>query len=117
MIAFDEGRVVDATLLLRESLHLHRELGDRMDTALDVARAARALALGDRPAESAQLLGAISAIQDELGPRGRTVAELAEHTRRTLLRRLPAAEVDRLLAVGASFRLDAALELALAALG
>ena len=57
-------------LLLRESLRIHRELGDRLDTAIDLARAARTLAIGGHPNEAAQLLGVLGAIRDELGSRG-----------------------------------------------
>jgi tetratricopeptide (TPR) repeat protein len=116
-IAFDEGRVTDATLLLRESLRLHRELRDRLDSAVDLARAARTLAIGGQPAEAAQLLGLLGAIREELGIRGRLVRGMADGTRASLLRQLPPAELDRLIDDGSRLRLEDAVELALGALG
>ena len=104
-------------LLLRESLRIHRELGDRLDTAIDLARAARTLAIGGHPNEAAQLLGVLGAIRDELGSRGRSVQTLADVVRASLQRQLPPAELDRRIQEGARVRLDAALELALETLG
>jgi predicted ATPase/DNA-binding SARP family transcriptional activator len=115
-IAFDAGRVTDATLLLRESLRLHRELGDRLDTAVDLARAARTLAMGGRPVESAQVLGAVSAMRAGLGVRGHRVAAMAGETQVRLRRQLPSDALDRNLQEGSRLRAEAAIELALSAL-
>jgi non-specific serine/threonine protein kinase len=116
-IAFEEARVTDATLLLRESLRLHRELGDRLDTAVDLGRAAQVLALRDHPVESARLLGFLTDVRGELGIRGRVVASMAQTTRASLGRQLSPAELDRLAGEGSRLRLEAVLELALEALG
>jgi tetratricopeptide (TPR) repeat protein len=111
-IAFDAGRVADATLMLRESLRIHRELADRLDTAVDLGRAAQLLALGGPTDAAARLVGALHAIQDQLGGRGRTVASMAEATSASLRRQLPENEFAALVREGEALRLEEAVDLA-----
>jgi tetratricopeptide (TPR) repeat protein len=115
-IAFDEGRVADAMLMLRECLRLHRELSDRLDTSVDLGRAARLLAMSGQPDAAALLLGALSAIRDQVGARGRTVGTLADATSASLRRQLGEDRLVQLVRDGEGLRLGEAIELALEAL-
>lgn len=112
-IAFEEGRVADAVLMLRESLRLHRELGDRLDTAVDLARTARTLALAGRPVEAARLVGALAAVRDELGVRRRTIGEITELTMDSVRRQLSDQDFQAAHRDGEALSMDAALGLAL----
>ncbi|HUG30125.1 MAG TPA: BTAD domain-containing putative transcriptional regulator [Candidatus Limnocylindria bacterium] len=115
-IAFDDGRVADAVVMLRESLRIHRDLGDRLDTAVDLAKAARTLALAGRPAEAARIVWALDAVRDELGARRRTIGELIEFTLDIVRRQLSDEELQAARQDGEALRIDAALGLALDAL-
>lgn len=53
--------------LLRDSLALHRDLGDRWRTASALADVARAALADDRPAHAVTLLGGAARIRDEIG--------------------------------------------------
>lgn len=115
-IAFDEGRTGDARWMLLESLLLHRELGDRLDSAVDLARAARTLAMAGHAPVAAQLVGALASIRDDLGLRRQGVAVTIDDVLASLRRRLPEAELLSARQAGAALDLDAALGLALEAL-
>jgi hypothetical protein len=56
-------------------------------------------------------------MREELGGRGRTVGTLADGARASLGRQLRPPELERLVEEGGRLRLEAALELALGALG
>jgi predicted ATPase len=116
-IAFDEGRVADAALMLRESLRLHRELSDRLDTSVDLGRAARLLAMSGQADAAARVVGALNAIRDRLGARGRTVASLADATLASLRRQLADDRLQDLIGEGEGLRLEEAIGVALEALG
>ncbi len=116
-IAFDDGRVGDALWMLRESLRLHRELGDRLDTAVDLARAARTLGIAGRPVEAARLVAALSMVADEIGARRGGVSAMSDDTLASLRRQLAEPELHRAWQEGRDLSLDAALDLALEALG
>jgi len=116
-IAFDDGRVSDAVWMLRESLQLHGELGDRLDTAVDLSRAARTLAMMGRGVDAARLVGAVSVARDTLGARRGRVDAMTDGTLASLRRQLPASELERALADGEALGLEAALEAALEAIG
>jgi predicted ATPase/DNA-binding SARP family transcriptional activator len=116
-LAFDDGRVADALWMLRESLRLHRELADRLDTAVDLARAAQTLSMVGRPLEAARVVAALSAVRDELGVRGREVIVMTDDALSRARRQLAEPETARALEEGSGLRLDDALDLALDALG
>jgi predicted ATPase/DNA-binding SARP family transcriptional activator len=115
-IAFDEGRVGDALWLLRESLRLHRELGDRLDTAVDIGRAARMIAMAGRVVVATRLVGALAATGATIGVRRGTVGAMTDLTLESARRQLPEAELQRALREGEALNLDAALAAALDAL-
>jgi predicted ATPase/DNA-binding SARP family transcriptional activator len=79
--ALDEGRADDALALLEQSLRLHRDVGDVLDSTVDLARIAAALAGVGEEATAAQLLAAFDALGDEIGGRRAWVADLNEQTR------------------------------------
>ena len=115
-LAFDDGRVADALWMLRESLRLHRELADRLDTALDLARAAQTLSMVGHPVEAARVVAALSAVSDELGVRRRDVTAMTDDTLSSVRRQLAEPEMARAWQEGSSLGLDDALDLALDAL-
>jgi tetratricopeptide (TPR) repeat protein len=115
-IAFDEGRVNDARWMLRESLLLHRELGDRLDTVVDLSRASRTLAIVGRAADAARVSAALSRFISGLGPRRRVVAARTDETVESIRRQLSAAEFSRAWEEGNELDIDAAVGAALDAL-
>jgi len=115
-IAFDEGRVADARWMLRESLALHRELRDRLDSVVDLAHAARTLSMSGEAAVAGRLMAALGRIDHELGARRRTVRALLDETSARVGRQLSSAELDDAHRDGARLDLDAAVQLALDAL-
>jgi len=116
MIAFDEGRLTDAALMLRESLRLHRELADRLDTAVDLSRAARLLAMSGHPETAARVIALLAVTRDQLGARGRAVAATVDATSAALRRQLSDGIVRQLMREGEALTLDDAVEAALTAL-
>jgi tetratricopeptide (TPR) repeat protein len=79
--ALDEGRTDDALPLLERSLRLHRDVGDILDSAVDLARIAAALAGSGEESTAARLLATLDALGDEIGARRARVADLTELTR------------------------------------
>jgi predicted ATPase/DNA-binding SARP family transcriptional activator len=78
--AIEDGRMEDAVTLLRESLVLHRRVGDVLDTSADVCRLAAALAaLGD-PENAARLLAGFEALGERASSRRTMMAELNAST-------------------------------------
>lgn len=72
--ALHEGRVHDATALLTESLRIHQELRDLLDTAVDLSRFARVLAHEGRAETAVQLVSSLEAVGGEIGARRGQVA-------------------------------------------
>lgn len=101
-----------AAALLRESLAVHRELGDVLDTAVDLCRYAAAISADD-PERAATLLGAFEGLGDAAAGRRGWVAELNAATHAAVAQRL---DDDALLAAvehGRELPLDDAVALAL----
>jgi predicted ATPase/DNA-binding SARP family transcriptional activator len=115
-IAFDEGRVADARWMLRESLALHRELRDRLDTAVDLARAARTLSMSGEAAVAARIAAALGPRAQELGLRRRATQSLLDDTSARIARQLSGPDLDEAQREGARLDLEAAVQLALDAL-
>jgi predicted ATPase/DNA-binding SARP family transcriptional activator len=116
-IAFDEGRVADARWMLRESLGLHRELRDRLDTAVDLARAARTLSMSGEAEVAGHITAALGRIDHELGARRGSVQALLDDASARVGRQLSSAELAEAQREGSRLTLDAAVQLALDALG
>ena len=111
--ALDEGRTDDALSLLERSLRLHREVGDLLDCAVDVARMAAALARVGEEATAARLLATVDALGAELGHRRLSIAEVNEQTRSLVEAALGRVSVAEAQAQGRSLTLDDAVQLAL----
>jgi tetratricopeptide (TPR) repeat protein len=71
--ALNDDRVGDAIQLLEESLALHRELGDVLDTAVDLSLLASALARAGRVETATTVASALEATGHEIGVRGEAV--------------------------------------------
>jgi predicted ATPase/DNA-binding SARP family transcriptional activator len=113
--ALDEGRPDDALALLERSLRLHRDVGDVLDSAVDLARIAATLAaLGD-DAIAAELLATFDALGDEIGGRRAWVADLNEQTRARTGTVLDAESRAEARAKGRALTLADAVDLALEA--
>jgi tetratricopeptide (TPR) repeat protein len=66
--ALEQGRARDAVSMLKDVLRIDRDRGNSLQTALDLSRFARALALaGGADAEAARLLSSAEALRDEIG--------------------------------------------------
>jgi predicted ATPase/DNA-binding SARP family transcriptional activator len=87
-IAFDAGRVQDSGWMLKESLRIHRQLGDRLDTAVDLCRAARSLAFAGKAGVAVRLISSFGGMRDQVGHRQSWVAEMNEQTLATARRQL-----------------------------
>lgn len=105
------GRPAAAAELLRESLELHRQLGDVLDTAVDVCRFAASVA-AEEPELAATLLGAFDALGDPADGRRSWVAALNEATVASARMRLGAEAFDAAWARGRELTLDEAVALA-----
>jgi hypothetical protein len=115
-IAFDEGRVGDALWMAKESLRLHRDLGDRLDTAVDLSRAARTLAMAGKPGPAVQLVAAFASMREEIGARRESVGLTNEETLSAARRQLEEGAFAEAWDRGQGLTLDAAVALALDAL-
>lgn len=115
-IAFEEGRIQDAIWMLKESLRIHHHLGDRLDTAVDLCRAARTLAFAGRAGTAVRLLSSFAAMREEIGMRRSWVAEMNEETLTTLHRQLEEAAFAEAWRQGEALTVDEAVALALESL-
>ncbi|HEX9599772.1 MAG TPA: adenylate/guanylate cyclase domain-containing protein [Gaiellaceae bacterium] len=67
MHAVQDGRIEEAVSMMNESHRLHRELGDPIQTALDVCRFAALLAAKGTAVTAAQVLSCSDALCEEIG--------------------------------------------------
>jgi tetratricopeptide (TPR) repeat protein len=111
--ALDDGRVDEALSLLRDALRLHREVGDVLDTAVDLCRLAAALATRGDAATAAMLVAVFDALGDHVGRRQAWVAELNEQTLADARGRLDQAAFTQAWSTGQALSVEDALELAL----
>jgi predicted ATPase/class 3 adenylate cyclase len=63
----DEGRLQDATEMLREAIRIDHILGNVLDIALDLGRLASVLVLAGRGGKAARLLSSSQALTEKLG--------------------------------------------------
>lgn len=74
------GRPERALVLLRDSLQIHRDAGDLLDTSVDLCRlAAAAATLGDTDTAT-RILASFEALGDQVGGRRVSTAELRQRT-------------------------------------
>jgi hypothetical protein len=67
MHAVEEGRIADAVPMLKESHRLHRELGDPVQSAIDVLRFAALLAAEGNAVTAAKVFSTSDALSEEIG--------------------------------------------------
>jgi tetratricopeptide (TPR) repeat protein len=81
-VALEEGRVADALPMLAQAYRIHRDLGvPAAQTAMDLSRLARGLALAGRAVAAARTLASAEAVYEEIGARARPInAERDENT-------------------------------------
>ena len=111
--AIEEERVDDAIALLRESLRIHRELGDVLDTGVDLCRFAAALAAAGDAVTAARLLASFGAAPDEVDKGRFSVDQLNDETTVRIRRQLSEDVFAEACAEGNELTLDQALDLAL----
>jgi predicted ATPase len=111
--ASDEGRIQDALSMLKESLRIDRDLGDRGGIYERLCRFARALAAAGRAETAALLLSSSEALREEIGANISWVAEMKEETLATLRAKLDEATLAELWEQGRSLSLDDAVAVAL----
>jgi hypothetical protein len=114
--ALEDGQTDEALALLRDALGLHREVGDVLDTAVDLCRLAAALAAADDAATAVTLVAAFDALGDHAGRRRAWVAGLNERTLTDARARLDESAFAEAWAAGQALSVERAVELALNAL-
>jgi predicted ATPase/DNA-binding SARP family transcriptional activator len=112
--AFEERRVEDAAGMLVESLRIHRELRDVLDTAVDLSLFARVLAARGKAEAAVELVSSLEALGGEIGARRGQVAETNEETLTIIRKDLDPAVFAAAWERGRALSLDRALALALA---
>jgi predicted ATPase/class 3 adenylate cyclase len=114
MDAVDDGRLGEALPMLKESNRLHRELGDPVQTALDVFRFAALLAAKRRPTTAARVFSSSDALCDEMGFDLRSWdPEFVEGTLTTIRAQLDEAAFAQVWEEGRAMTADQAVALAL----
>ena len=109
----EEERVDDAIALLRHSLRIHRELGDVLDTDVDLCRLAASLAAAGDAVTAARLLASFATVPDEVSRRRFDVDQLNDETTSRIRAQLSDAAFDDACAEGRALTLDQAVDLAL----
>jgi hypothetical protein len=109
----EEERVDDAIALLRHSLRIHRELGDVLDTGVDLCRLAAALAAAGNPVTAARLLASFATVPDEVSRSRFDVDRLNDETTSRIRAQLSDAAFADACAEGRELTLDQAVDLAL----
>ena len=108
-----EGRMQHALSMLRESLRIHRDVGDLLDTTVDLCRFAVILASEGRTRTAARLLASVDALGDEIGGRRARVTEMSEEPLKTIRAQLGEAAFAEAWEQGRKLTADDAVALAL----
>jgi predicted ATPase len=114
MIAVENGRLEDSLQMLMECHRIHRDHGDVVQTALNLCRVARVLALTGRAGTAAQVLSSSEAVRGEMGARVPWVEEMNEETLANIRKQLDEAALAEELEEGSRLSIDEAVALALA---
>ncbi|HEY2742890.1 MAG TPA: BTAD domain-containing putative transcriptional regulator [Gaiellaceae bacterium] len=109
----EEERVDEAIALLRHSLRIHRELGDVLDTGVDLCRLAAALAAAGDAVTAARLLASSTIVPDEVSRRRFDVDRLNDETTSRIRAQLTDTAFADACAEGRELTLDQAVDLAL----
>jgi predicted ATPase/class 3 adenylate cyclase len=108
-----EGRMSDALAMLRASLRIHRNVGDLLDTAVDLCRFAAVLATEGSARTAARLLSSFEALGDRVGGRRSMVREMNDETLAAIHRQLDEAAFAEAWEQGRKLTGDEAVALAL----
>ena len=115
VIAAEEGRIDEAFSMLEEAYRIDRQMGEAVETALDICRFARTLAAAARPMDAVRLLSCAEAFRQEIGARFRPWAvKLNAETREAVRSQLDEASFAEAWEKGQKLTVDEAVELALA---
>jgi predicted ATPase len=111
--ARDEGRVHDATSMLKESLRILRDLGDRGGIAENLSRFAEALVVAGQPETAARLVSSAEALREEIGGGVPWLADLNDKTLTTIGAQLDEATLADAWEQGQKLTVDEAVAFAL----
>jgi non-specific serine/threonine protein kinase len=112
--ARDEGRVQDAISMLKESLRILRDLGDRGGIAESLSRFAEAVAVAGQPETAAWLVSSAEALREEVGGGVPWLAEANDETLTTIRAQLDEAAFAEAWEQGQKLTVDEAVAFALA---
>ncbi|MBA3406868.1 MAG: hypothetical protein H0U06_02210 [Solirubrobacterales bacterium] len=113
MFAMPDGNLADAAAMLRQSLHIWRDLGNRQGLTLELSRCAEALRMAGRPADAAALLACADAVRDEFSFNEVWVAKMNSDTWGRIRQELDADAVTAAAERGRGMALDDVVDLAL----
>jgi hypothetical protein len=99
--------------MLRENHPIYLDLGDRLGSAVNLCRFARALAFAGRPATAARLLSCFDALREEIGGSEAWVTRDNEETLAAIREQLDGAALAEAWEQGRALTADEAVELAL----
>jgi predicted ATPase/class 3 adenylate cyclase len=112
-IAVDQGRISDATDLVREALLGSRDLGDTNEVLTEVCRVAFVLVASNSPAIAARLLSGAEALREEMGTATSWITSMNQDTLELIRSQLDEDSLAEAWERGRSLTLEAAVELAL----
>jgi predicted ATPase/class 3 adenylate cyclase len=112
MFAVPAGQTADAISMLRQSLAIWRDLGDRMMTAVDLCRLAEALAVAGNGEAAVRVLACWETLRDELGGAEQWVLTMGERARAAIRAQLDEATFADGWTRGAKLTPDEAIALA-----
>jgi predicted ATPase/class 3 adenylate cyclase len=115
MFAVPAGQTADAVSMLRQSLAIWRDLGDRMMTTVDLCRLAEALAVGGKSEAAVRVLACWETLRDELGGAEQWVLTMGERARVAIRAQLDEATFAAGWEQGTKLTPDEAIALAVAA--
>jgi predicted ATPase len=115
MFAVPEGRAEDAVSMLRQSLGIWQDLGDRMGTMIDLCRLADALSAAGKADAAVAVLACWDASREELGGAEQWVVAMGERARAAIRAQLDEATFADGWARGTKLSPDEAIALAVAA--
>jgi tetratricopeptide (TPR) repeat protein len=113
LYALEDGRAADALSILKQSLPIGRELGNRLELGLTLRYFARALAMTGKPGVAARILSTSETLRADIGFKRWWFGDLDEGTLAPIRAQLGQASFDEEWALGRKLRDDHAITLAL----